>query len=565
MKKSFFIIVFVLTLAFSYIGCYAQQQKSLTTKEIIQLCDKATKLMKEEQYEKSLIESRLALRFAITTKNNELIAKIYNVIGANFDGLSESDKAFFYYNKGLTYAKKTPNDELKNWLYNNLGNIYCFDKKQYKTGIYYYKKSLAYSKKTKNTEQVLFTKLNITWAYFDIGQYESGYPYLKFINEKYHQKSDESTVVALNMLNGMYYNYKNDIKKATFFFEKAIHLGNNGEEKSDLSFTHHEYSKFLFKNGFYKKAYENLIAFNTITTELNNEEKIKKAKVAGINLELDEYKREIEKIETEYKTKEEILLREQSMNKKIVVVIFSLFIASIILFYFFFQNSRLKQKNRLNSIRSKIQQNVINASITGQEMERKKIATFLHDNISALLSSAGLHLNVFTLKNQTPSEEISKTIAILGEAHDKVRDLSHELLPTLLARFGLFYALQDLCEKNSNSSISFEYKSTIDTKKRYHEEFEMKIYFIITELLNNIIKHSKASVAKVIIEEYGNVIQIQVHDNGKGFDTNKFNIIEGFGLNQIRARIYAMKGDLKVNSKIESGTVIAFDVPVSNK
>jgi signal transduction histidine kinase len=253
------------------------------------------------------------------------------------------------------------------------------------------------------------------------------------------------------------------------------------------------------------------------------------------------------------------------MNKKIVVVVFSLFIASIILFYFFFQNSRLKQKNRLNSIRSKIQQNVINASVTGQEMERKKIATFLHDNISALLSSAGLHLNVFTLKNLTPCEEISKTIAILEEAHDKVRDLSHELLPSLLARFGLFYALQDLCEKNSNSSISFEYKSTIDTKKRYPEEFEMKIYFIITELLNNIIKHSKAAVAKVIIEEYGNVIQVQVHDNGKGFDTNKFNIIEGFGLNQIRARIYAMKGDLTVNSKIESGTIIAFEVPVSKK
>jgi signal transduction histidine kinase len=564
MSKNSFLATLLISLSFFCINTFAQE-KILSTRKITMLYNEATLLMKDEQYEKSLIQSRLALRYAIKGKNNELTAKIYNIIGANFDGLSESDKAFFYYNKGLIYASKTSNDELKNWLYNNLGNIYCFDKKQYKTGIYYYKKSLAYSKKTKNTEQVFFTKLNITWAYFDINQFESGYPYLKFINEKYTKNRDESTVVALNMLNGMYYNYKNNLKKATFFFEKAINLGNKGDEKSDLSFAHHEYSKFLLKNRFYKKAYENLAKFNIITTELNNEEKLKKAKVAGINLEIDEYKREIEKIETEYRTKEEILLREQSMNKKIVVVVFSLFIASIILFYFFFQNSRLKQKNRLNSIRSKIQQNVINASVTGQEMERKKIATFLHDNISALLSSAGLHLNVFTLKNLTPCEEISKTIAILEEAHDKVRDLSHELLPSLLARFGLFYALQDLCEKNSNSSISFEYKSTIDTKKRYPEEFEMKIYFIITELLNNIIKHSKAAVAKVIIEEYGNVIQVQVHDNGKGFDTNKFNIIEGFGLNQIRARIYAMKGDLTVNSKIESGTIIAFEVPVSKK
>lgn len=560
MPKSLF-FSFLLPLLYICSPSAFAQEKTPSFALITQEVKEAKILMKAGSFEKSLVKSRLALRHAIAIKDDNLIASSYHTIAANFDELSEYEKAFYYYNKGLIYANKTNNDVLKNWIYNNLGNIYCFDKKQYEKGIFYYKKSLAYSKKINDPSQVVFTKLNIAWAYFDIGQFEKGYPYLKHINLHHKKYGDSSTIVALNMLNGMYYSYKNDTKKAHSFFQNAIKLGNEGTEKSDLSYSHQEYSKFLLKNGDYKKAYENLAIYNALTSALNDEEKLKKVNVAGINLEIDEYKREIEKIESEYKSKQRILLREQALNKRIVIVVISLFIVSIILFYFFFQNTNLKQKNRLNSIKSKIQQNVINASITGQEMERKKIATFLHDNISALLSSAGLHLNVFATNTKNGCQEISKTIALLEEAHDKVRDLSHELLPVLLARFGLLYALQDLCEKNSNSNILFEYESDIAITKRYSEEFEMKIYFITTELLNNIIKHSEANLAKVIIKEQNSLLHIQVYDNGNGFDTN-LNHLEGFGITQIRARVDTMKGLFFINSKVGTGTTITIDVPV---
>ena len=560
MPKSLF-FSFLLPLLYICSPSAFAQEKTPSFALITQEVKEAKILMKAGSFEKSLVKSRLALRHAIAIKDDNLIASSYHTIAANFDELSEYEKAFYYYNKGLIYANKTNNDVLKNWIYNNLGNIYCFDKKQYEKGIFYYKKSLAYSKKINDPSQVVFTKLNIAWAYFDIGQFEKGYPYLKHINLHHKKYGDSSTIVALNMLNGMYYSYKNDTKKAHSFFQNAIKLGNEGTEKSDLSYSHQEYSKFLLKNGDYKKAYENLAIYNALTSALNDEEKLKKVNVAGINLEIDEYKREIEKIESEYKSKQRILLREQALNKRIVIVVISLFIVSIILFYFFFQNTNLKQKNRLNSIKSKIQQNVINASITGQEMERKKIATFLHDNISALLSSAGLHLNVFATNTKNGCQEISKTIALLEEAHDKVRDLSHELLPVLLARFGLLYALQDLCEKNSNSNILFEYESDIAITKRYSEEFEMKIYFITTELLNNIIKHSEATLAKVIIKEQNSLLHIQVYDNGNGFDTN-LNHIEGFGITQIRARVDTMKGLFFINSKVGTGTTITIDVPI---
>lgn len=538
------------------------QSKTPPKKAIIKLAQDATTLMHKENYEKSLVKSRLALKYAIAIKDNVLIATCYNTIAANFDGISESEKAVFYYKKALLYAQRTNSDNLKNWINNNLGNIYFFDKKEYEKGIYYYKKSLEFSTKTKDSAQIYFTKLNIAWAYFDIGDFDKGLVYLNYINKHHSRSGDASTIVALNMLNGMYYSHSGEAKKATIFFEEAIKQGIMGEEKSDLSFSHEEYAKFLMKKGNYKKAYENLVLFNKITKELNDEEKLKKANVAGINLELDEYKREIDNIETKYKSEQQLLLEKQSKNKQISIIIISILLLIIILFYFFFQNTRLKQKNDLKDVESKIQLKILDASISGQEMERKKIAAFLHDNISALLSSAGLHLSVFCAQNQiTDCEEIKKTKTILSDAHDNVRDLSHRLLPSLLVRFGLFYALNDLCEKNSNSNIQFEYSSSIATKIRYREEFELKIYFIVTELFNNIIKHSQATKAKLTIEQENNQLLIEVKDNGKGFDTTESHIIEGFGLNRIRARLNNIEGEITIESVLYQGTNIYIKAP----
>ncbi|MFH6999544.1 sensor histidine kinase [Flavobacterium sp. FlaQc-57] len=252
----------------------------------------------------------------------------------------------------------------------------------------------------------------------------------------------------------------------------------------------------------------------------------------------------------------------QFRTKKIVSLSIVMAILLFILFYFFYQNNKLKQKIKRKDTKQKILLDVINAGIDSQEVERKKIASFLHDNINSLLSSVGLHLNTFTAQNNIKSEEIQKAKSILAEAHDLLRDMSHDLVPTLLARFGLIYALEDLCEKNSNSSILFEFSSTISTEKRYIEKFEMKLYFIVTELFNNIIKHSGARKAKIMLSEKDNQFTIIIHDDGKGFKSEKRNQAEGFGLNRIRARIKKYKGSISINSKSNEGTSIKILVPL---
>jgi two-component system NarL family sensor kinase len=554
------LILFLFLIYFSQTSL--AQNKILSQKETAKLIKDARTNRINGDYEKSLLKSRVALEQAIKNKDNALIANSYLIIASNFDELTEPLKALHYYNLGLYYVNKTNDNTLKNQFYNNLGNIYCFDKKQYDKGIFYYKKSLQLSQTVLDRKQIFLTKLNITWAYFDIEKFVEGFSYLRYIDKYQSIDGNDSTIVALNMLNGMYYSFINNVDKATFYFEKAIKLGTIGNEKSDLSYSYLEYSKFLSKINQPKKAYDNLMLYYKITNELNIEEKLIKANVIGVNLEIDHYKREIDKIETTYKIKQNKLIQEQSKNKKIAIIVLFLLLCMIIFFYFFVQNIRLKQKNRLKDIRSKIQENIINASIDGQELERKKIASFLHDNISSLLSSAGLHLNVFTSINKAQPEEINKTKEILEEAHNQIRNLSHELMPSLLVRFGLLYALEDLCEKTSNSRIKISFNSSISIKKRYNEDFEMKLYFIIAELLNNIIKHSGATSADVTIKEVENKLFIVVSDNGNGFMNNRLEITEGFGINQIRARINNMKGEFIINSTLNKGTIVNLKIPI---
>ena len=563
LQRRIYIAVSVLLIYFS--SFTFAQQKILSKSEIRALITEATKLMKAGKYDQSFIKSTYALSQCKAIHDNDLIANCYNTIAANVDELNYPEKALFYYNKSLFYADKTNNDDLKNKLNNNLGNIYCFDKKQFERGFNHYKKSISLSTKIKDSSQIYFTTINIIWACFDNKLFEKGLPYLNFANKFQNKFGNSANIVSLNMLNGIYNSHVNKNNEANTYFANAVKFGLKGDEKSELSFAYQEYSKFLMKIGNYKKAYEYLELYSKINDELYNEEILIKTNIAHLNLELEESKKQIKRVENSYKQKQQQIKENATKNQWLFLIIIALLTFFGILLYFFFQNAKLKQKNKLNKIRSKLQLNIINATFDGKELERKKIAGFLHDNINSKLSSAGLQLFAFSAITKIESEEITKTKEILKEVHDEIRNLSHELLPILLAKFGLLYAIQDLSEKNSNTIIQFEYTSTVFLKKRYREDFETKLYNIISELFNNILKHSKASKAVITIEEKNNELIITIEDNGKGFNTTKSISNEGFGLTQIRARVYSMNGEISINSIVDTGTLVIINVPIQEK
>lgn len=476
-------------------------------------------------------------------------AEIIEQIATRYSIISDTSRAFKNYYKAKKIALTEKDTASLIHVYHNLFRLHTT--KRIDSSYYYMKKKFVLDKLTNSISGLSFSYNNHFVYYTLINEKENAKSYLDSSYNFAVKNNIKSSIIGTLSNYGYYYmQYENDFKKGAEIYEKI-----KNEYKDDL--TTFDYVE-LYGNLVY--AYEQLndykrANFNS-SLVLEYSQKLYNENISDKIREI-ETKYNIDKVEDEYKEKSKLLEERQSRNKKIIFIFVALFGFSLVLFYFFYQNLQLKQRNKIKELDSEIQENIINASIDGQEIERKKLSEVLHDNISALLSSAGLHLSAYLVghKDEIP-EEIVKARSLLKEAHDQVRDLSHELVPPVLAKLGLYYAVQDLCEKNSNSIINFSFNHFGSNQKRYNEDFEIKVYFIITELINNIVKHSNASSGYITLEERNNQIIINIEDNGKGFDSTKTYSSDGFGLTQIKARVKNLKGKITINSKINAGTLV---------
>ena len=274
--------------------------------------------------------------------------------------------------------------------------------------------------------------------------------------------------------------------------------------------------------------------------------------------------------------KEEEIKRQKAQTATWIIGVSSFFV--IVLLVFLLKQYKLRQKNlglelskqelmqqqKLEKIRAESQIRILNATLDGKESERKQIAETLHDSVSALLSSANLHLQACkTQFNGNTPLEVDKSQSIINEASQKIRDLSHTLVSSILLKFGLSFAIKDITEKFSNSELKIDHETRYI--KRYDQGFEIKLYNIIQEFINNILKHSKASYAKIILVEKNKKLHLIIEDNGQGFDKTTIPEKDGLGINQIDARIQMMQGKFNIESGKGKGTKITIELPVFEK
>jgi signal transduction histidine kinase/CheY-like chemotaxis protein len=308
----------------------ASQTKS--KKEIEKMLMDAGNAFYNLDVDKSLKLSKVALDNAHKIKDDELMAKAYNVIGLNVEEFYDPVKGLSYYQKALYHANLANNDSVRDWVYNNIGSYYSYRKVNFKKSIQYYKKALFYSEKIKDSIEIMYTKLNIASAYFAMEDFKNGIIYIKNTEEFVKKNNELEAKISMNTLYGSYYSFLNNNIKAEQYFMEAVKIGKknkSGLVDSNICDVYLDFSNYYKKNKNFEKAYYYLQLYKDLKEKIYNEERTKKAKLAGSQIELDEYQRQISKIENE-KSEQSKDLKESKLIVLLFVII--LFILLLLLF-----------------------------------------------------------------------------------------------------------------------------------------------------------------------------------------------------------------------------------------
>lgn len=229
--------------------------------------------------------------------------------------------------------------------------------------------------------------------------------------------------------------------------------------------------------------------------------------------------------------------------------------AGIFFFFVSYQKRLLKKQVELNKVKQKQQEEILRNNVLAQENERKRIAQDLHDEVGAMLSVVKLNVGRIEKKSE---EEKAKALAgatkeYLDEVITQVRRISRALLPPSLEKLGLFYAVEELAQwVNKSDQIKIIcWKS--GEPFRFESKKELGIFRIVQELLNNAIKHAKASEINIKVHFSTKGLGIVVSDNGTGFKLKEM-VRTGLGLKNLESRSEMLGAHFKMKSEVGKGT-----------
>jgi signal transduction histidine kinase/tetratricopeptide (TPR) repeat protein len=290
--------------------------------------------------------------------------------------------------------------------------------------------------------------------------------------------------------------------------------------------------------------------------ELSQENLQKDIKITSINQKKNQ---EIKQLKINELAKNLLLENEKQKTLLLIVLLVSALSILAVGYSVFLRNKNKELINKNNEIQE--------ALLKGQTIERKRVASELHDNVGSLLSA--VRVSLLTLNRQklpTHDQKVFAQIQSMVEgACKEVRLISHNLLPEELEKYGLQTALEKMFERlNFSTRIDFTLntkglKEMEDNKVIINKKASFHIYSICLELINNILKHSQASDAALTFRKNGEMIELFMRDNGVGLSEEQ----QENGFKNIRERVEALKGKLNILSEKEEGSRIQISIPIN--
>ncbi len=225
-----------------------------------------------------------------------------------------------------------------------------------------------------------------------------------------------------------------------------------------------------------------------------------------------------------------------------------------------FQEKLIESQNKLRDLSDHLQDLI--------EQERQRVARGLHDGIGQSLSM--LRIKLLRLSetdiNPTQRKNYQGIVDTLEDTILELKNISYDLKPRMLEEMGLGFALKYLVDKVVNETGLVAEVNVIGGESRLESKLEIYLYRIVQEAITNILKYSHATNFSIQLVISMQFLRLIISDNGNGFDVEEVNSrkksLHGLGLINMRERVESYKGQLKIDSSAETGTMIVIEIPL---
>jgi signal transduction histidine kinase len=201
-----------------------------------------------------------------------------------------------------------------------------------------------------------------------------------------------------------------------------------------------------------------------------------------------------------------------------------------------------------------------------QELERRRVAVELHDELGQSLTAIKINLQLSARLKDAPLVELNQeNIRIVEDALQQVRRLATNLRPSMLDDLGLAPALKWIAEQNAGRAgfeVNFRH---VRAQSRLAPDIETACFRIVQEALTNISRHAHATRVEISLSRAGEQMQLSVQDNGNGFDTaamqQRAMLGGSLGVLGMQERANLIGGQLTIQSEAGKGSTVQLSCP----
>ena len=218
------------------------------------------------------------------------------------------------------------------------------------------------------------------------------------------------------------------------------------------------------------------------------------------------------------------------------------------------KNKRIQELSDqlINEEKAKNEIEKLEIALATQETERSQIARMLHDDVGAILSLA--QKNIFFIKKQAKNgifehQSIDLTGEFIQESINQLRRINKGLIPHYLLKFGLVKALEKMVKQKTDTLVdSFIFNANLPDKLILSDQIMTQYFYITSELITNLIKHSYPSNIEMNLNLEAGVLILKIQHNGIALAQRDFNNLskdsDCLGLVNIRYRLEAINGKI---------------------